>query len=205
MSFTIPLGAQWPLTELAGYGSGQTKAMDDWELLAKASSDRDALEWLFARHKDYVFRLAYGFTSSEEAADDAVQEVFLRLGSGSMKWEPRAKFRTWLYQVTLNVTREMKRQANKELELPETHDEADEHPSVNPAQGLVMRDMLRALDQLPEKQREVVVLRFLEGMTTKETAKILRVTEGTVKTNLHRAVKTLREFYENAQEGDKIS
>lgn len=146
---------------------------------------------LFTRHKDYVYRLAWGFLGSRSLAEDVTQEVFLRLAKGRSRWWPRAKFRTWLYQVTLNTAREFRRRRQRDAQ-PLT-DEALERQTAPDPPTLARADLSRALDLLPQRQREVVVLRFYEGLSTKETARIMRCREGTIKSHLHRALATLRQ------------
>lgn len=166
-------------------------ADDDWRLLTAPCGGEDGLGLLFTRHKDYVYRLAWGFLGSRSLAEDVTQEVFLRLAKGRSRWWPRAKFRTWLYQVTLNTAREFRRRRQRDAQ-PLT-DEALERQTAPDPPTLARADLSRALDLLPQRQREVVVLRFYEGLSTKETARIMRCREGTIKSHLHRALATLRQ------------
>jgi len=155
-----------------------------------------ALDVLFRRHRDYVFRLAWGFTGDGDLAGDVVQEVFLRLIAPSLRWRPRAAFRSWLYRVVLNVSREQRRIGARELTgsgaaLEGRSDEL----SAEEEQRLA--ELGRLLGSLPDRQREVVVLRLIEGMTTRETADVMRCREGTVKAHLHRAIAALRKRLES--------
>ncbi len=158
----------------------------DWQLLKRAARDGSALEQLFVRNRDYVYRLAWGFCGSPDMAEDAVQEVFLRLGGAGLRWRVAARFRTWLYRVTLNVCRELRRKAARGREAPHGSTRA----TVGDA-GLIT-ELQQALDTLPDRQREVVVLRFLQGLSTAETARVMGLRQGTVKAHLHRATHALR-------------
>ncbi|ETW92729.1 MAG: hypothetical protein ETSY1_42380 [Candidatus Entotheonella factor] len=163
---------------------------DDWQLLAAAQAGEGGFDRLFTRHKDYVYRLAWGFTGDHALADDVTQEVFIRLVK-IKRWQPRALFRTWLYKIVLNTSRELRRRHRRETgELPSDH---DERRGVEPAYHQHDHDVAKALMSLPERQREVVVLRFYEELSTKETARIMGCREGTVKTHLHRALMALRD------------
>lgn len=171
------------------------RAQDDWDLLAMAPQDRAALEQLFQRHRHYVFRVAWSLLGEDAAAEDVVQEVFLRLQSGRLRASRRARFTTWFYQVTLNTAREQARKRRRlwgaapaEEALRDTPDAA-----ADPGRLDRLRDLSRALATLPIRQREVVVLRFLEGFDTAETAEILGCRQGTVKAHLHRATLSLRD------------
>lgn len=156
----------------------------DWQLL-----EHD-LPLLFERHKDYVFRLACGFCGDHHLAEDVTQEVFLRIAKGRSRWQRKAQFRTWLYRIVLNTSRELKRRHGWV---------GTEDPTANVTpcrlvhQVNLTRELNRALAILPERQREVVVLRFYEGLTTEETANVMNCRPGTVKSHLHRAVVTLQQ------------
>lgn len=167
---------------------------DDWHLLARAVADPSALTCLYRRHRTYVFRLAWGILNEDAGAEDVVQDVFLRMHQGRLRASPRAKFTTWLYRVAINVAREHARRRRKvwgdaaAADILATHVDA----ASDPARLDRLRDLGQALAALPLRQREVVLLRFLEGFDTAETADILGCRQGTVKAHLHRATRTLR-------------
>ena len=161
---------------------------DDWQLLREP--DGQGLPVLFERHKDYVFRLAYGFCADYHLAEDVTQEVFLRIAKARSRRRPQAQFRTWLYRVVLNTSRELKRRHGRVA----NNDPPDPSHYRSPQQQVALsRDLNRALTALPDRQREVVVLRFYEGLSTEETAAVLNCRPGTVKSHLHRAVATLQQ------------
>ncbi|MEM8934681.1 MAG: RNA polymerase sigma factor [Acidobacteriota bacterium] len=162
-------------------------SLDDWRLLLDGDAP-DRIGLLFERHRDYVYRLAWGFVSDPSLAEDVTQEVFLRLARKRPHWRPRARFTTWLYRVTLNVSRELGRRARKE---PPTTDTVD--PTIS-APDPALADLQVALARLPDRQREAVVLRHLEGLSTRETAQVMGCREGSVKTHLHRALAALRDL-----------
>lgn len=164
----------------------------DWELLA-AGDTRDAFATLFDRHYAYVFRVARALVLVEDTAEDVAQEVFIRAFRNRRKWKANAAFRTLLYQVAVNVSREIMRKRGREeskvarwLRDP-TRLDAREEPSTEPEVALP-----ELLATLPGRQREVVVLRYLERRSVKETASILGCREGTVKAHLHRAMNAMR-------------
>ena len=170
---------------------------DDWALLARASFDRRALQILFERYKDYVYRLACGLLTDQSLADDVVQSVFLRLQEKKFNLQPKAKFTTWLYQFALNISRETGR---KKTTLPAAvyaYAAEPDEVAANDAGNEVINfyDLQKALAQIPQRQREVFILRYLEGFSTRETAQIVACHEGTVKTHLARAVAKLESFF----------
>jgi RNA polymerase sigma-70 factor (ECF subfamily) len=167
---------------------GPPAADPDWALLTA----RDALpfagfETLYRRHRDYVFRLAVALLGSRALAEDATQEVFLRMARGRRRWRPRARFRTWLYKVTLNTCRELSRRSRREAPPSPAVE-----PTVDPASCWLGTDLRRAWGRLPARQREVLVLRYFEELSTAETAAVMGCRQGTVKAHLHRALTALR-------------
>lgn len=170
-------------------GREQLETLDDWSLLSSRAGAA-GLEILFERYRDHVFRLSVGFLGGSGLADDAVQEVFLRLANARRPWfAARAKLGTWLYRTTRNVCRELRRRHRREVSL----EVVPERPSAAGADSAdLLTDLLAALDTLPERQREAVVLRHLEGATTREAAAAMGCREGSVKTHLHRGLAALR-------------
>ncbi|MEO0830001.1 MAG: sigma-70 family RNA polymerase sigma factor, partial [Pseudomonadota bacterium] len=164
-------------------------APNDWDLMAIAGKDPVAVGVLFSRHRHFVFRVAWGLLNEDAAADDVVQDVFLKLSAGRLTAKPKAKFTTWLYGVAINTAREHARKRRRlwgNVSEPVALDAvADDQAGAERLERL--KDLCAGLSHLPLRQREVVVLRFLEGFDTAETAAILGCREGTVKAHLHRA------------------
>lgn len=193
---TEPLsGLTW--ASEAPAGAAQPRRRDDasdWDLLARARSQASAFGVLFERHRDYVFRLAWGFCG-EHAADDVTQEVFTRVLARRRPFLRRARFTTLLYQITLNVAREFRRRDRREGALDELDEKTrarfEQAQTAAPVEA-ELADLGKALATLSPRQREVIVLRRLEGLSTRETAAVLRCREGTVKVHLHRALRALR-------------
>ena len=163
---------------------------DDWQLLTGSDRGLCGLDALFERHKDYVLRLAWGFLGDREPAEDVTQEVFLRLARGRKRFRRRGKLRTLLYQITLNTCREARRSRARAGRLAHSLEDVSHRSAPPPDPRLA--DLSRALDVLSERQREAVVLRFFEGLDTRETARVMGCREGSVKSHLHRAIAALR-------------
>ncbi|MEM7056436.1 MAG: sigma-70 family RNA polymerase sigma factor [Pseudomonadota bacterium] len=178
---------------------------EDWDLLARAPGDDAALGQLFQRHRDYVFRIAWGLLNERALADDVVQEVFLKMRSGRLRAKPRARFTTWLYKVAINTAREQARSRRKMWGDPAAIKalEAVADPATDPTRQDTLNDLGQSLAVLPIRQREVVVMRLLEGFDTAETAEILGCRQGTVKAHLHRATATLKSHLDNRQPKEK--
>ncbi len=168
---------------------------NDWDLLQVASRDDCALSQLFERHRHFVYRLAWGLLQEDHAADDVVQDVFVKIRAGKLRAKPRAKFTTWLYQVAINTAREQSRKRRRFWGAAQAEDVLAETADgrTGPSELELRDDLRRSLAALPIRQREVVLLRFYEGFDTAETAEILGCRKGTVKAHLHRATLKLRE------------
>lgn len=170
---------------------------DDWRLLRTEAGAR-GLEVLFERHRDYVFRVAWGLTGEYSLAEDVTQEVFLRLAHGRQRFRPRAKLRTLLYRITVNTAREIGRRSAAEVALEGAASTAVD-PGATPPPTALLTDLSRALATLPQRQREAVVLRYLEGQSTREAAAAMGCRAGTVKAHLFRGLSALRRVFSAAE------
>jgi len=147
---------------------------------------------LVGTHQQQVLRTAYRLLGRVEDAQDAAQEVFLRLLKNMRRIEgdPRA----WLYRVTVNVCNDRHRRRLIAMEAPA--DLAD--PAPNPERVLEMEERKRlladGLQTLPERERAAVVLRDIEGLSTREVAAILDVEEVTVRSHISTARVKLAKY-----------
>jgi RNA polymerase sigma-70 factor (ECF subfamily) len=157
-----------------------------------------AFDLLVAEFKDKVFRLAFSMLRNEAQAEDAAQDVFLKV------WKALPAFRqggaslsSWVYAITRNTClTELKKRSSRptvSLHDPQMEQAADAIPSLqvsDPESGMEM-DVQTMLAQLPEKYRQVITLFYLEQKAYEETAAMLGIPLGTVKTLLFRAKKEL--------------
>ena len=151
----------------------------------------DALDTLVRRHQDRLFRLAVVWLYQDQFAADVVQEVFLRSIGGLAAFRFRSAPFTWLYRTTRNVCHEYNRRRRTEPLAIEPDD-----PSPGVEQQVAGQDAARQvrtmLAGLPERQREVVLLRVFEDLSVRDTARAMGCREGTVKALLHKATARLR-------------
>jgi RNA polymerase sigma-70 factor, ECF subfamily len=157
--------------------------------------DRDQLAWaqIVARFKRRVFNVAYKFTGRHGDAEDLTQEVFMRVFRSLDKFNRGANFGTWLTSVARNHCIDHYRATRREREVlvdDLTHCETTTAPTDNPQHLVEDRDrsglVRRALDRLPAKLREAVVLRDLTELSYQEMAQQLGLPEGTVKSRINR-------------------
>jgi RNA polymerase sigma-70 factor (ECF subfamily) len=150
-----------------------------------------AFNVLYRRHREFVLRVALRLTADRELAADALQEVFTYLlrqfpppGPGL---ELRARLTTYLYPVARHSTLTLLRKARR-------FSTAEQEPDSLPAPAESDTDDLdRLLATLPQPQREILSLRFVDDLALDDIARALAIPLGTVKSRLHLAIKALRE------------
>jgi RNA polymerase sigma-70 factor (ECF subfamily) len=176
--------------------------VSDRDLMVRlAAGDRDALAPLMERHYQRVYRIALSYLRHPDDALDTVQETFVKAFQKADRWDGSTGAGPWLSRVAVNQSidrwrRNRRRQATFTPLVDGDHDESLADTSPDPdrrVQGRETRDRLaRALDQLPEKHRAVVVLRHYHEMSLEEIAQTLGMRLGTVKSSLHRALGRMR-------------
>jgi RNA polymerase sigma-70 factor (ECF subfamily) len=156
---------------------------------AKAG-DREAFEALVIEHERRVLRTALRLLGRMDLAQDAAQEVFLRLHKYLARFDDERELAPWLYQMLVNVCHDVRRRSfpGGTVALDDVAEPVDEGAARAVEAGLEreQRRMLvaRALESLPPKERAVVVLRDIEGRSTREVADIVGSTEATVRSHL---------------------
>ena len=165
--------------------------LSDSELVKQyQKGNAEAFEVFVMRHQDQLYRVCMAWLGDAALAEDAVQETFLRSYRGLTKFRFQAAPTTWINRVCRNVCAElMRRQRRLALvdDLPET--------VATQSMNTQLPDYLcEVLDALPQRQKEVVVLRLLEDFSVRDTAVILRCRQGTVKAHLAKAVANLRKL-----------
>ena len=169
---------------------------DEVLLIKRAKQgDHEAFRYLVERHMKQAYDVAFGFMNDHHHAEEVTQEGFVRAYRSLQKFRGDAGFGTWLYRIIVNLSLNKLRQSKRRLER-EFSASMDGLPSVATTtpvdQGLLSDHIERALHKLSTLQRAVVVLRHIEGLSTKQVSGILQCSEGTVKTHLFRGLKKLR-------------
>jgi RNA polymerase sigma-70 factor (ECF subfamily) len=164
-------------------------AASDEELMVQvqAGSER-ALEALVERWRGPLFGFLQRRAGGPDA-DDLFQETWLRVVRARRRFDPRRRFSTWLFQIANNLCRDRFRRAGAAARGREALRDAP--PDAGP--GVEIRlDLARRLAALPERLREVLVLRYYRDLGEREIAELLEIPPGTVKSRLHAAVRALR-------------
>lgn len=163
------------------------------DIRAAAAGNRLAQSALVTRHMPRVYALAYRMLSDAALAEDITQEVFLRAWKVLPDWEPRAQFSTWLHRVTLNLCRDQYRKRREQTmdELPERID-PDLRPDERLDQSQRTGRLMRAIESLPDRQREALVLCALEGHTNIAAADIMGISVEAMESLLARGRRKLK-------------
>jgi RNA polymerase sigma-70 factor (ECF subfamily) len=166
----------------------------EWVRLAQ-SGDRGAFAHLVRRYQAGVYRFIFRMLESHEEALELTQETFIKAWQALGQWQPQAQFRTWIFRIASNTAMDTLRR-RKIVEMVPLEDDYDAPTqSAGPELQLQSRQRLRALESalaaLPPEQREVILLREIEGLSYGEIGAALNLQEGTVKSRLARAREAL--------------
>jgi RNA polymerase sigma-70 factor (ECF subfamily) len=183
----------------------KTKGPGDERLVRLAKKgDSQAFGKLMLRYENKIYRLARRMTQTDEDAEDVLQEAFVRAFRKLATFKERSKFSTWLYRITVNLAlMKLRRRKLSTVSLSEPVTTEDstiqrdiENGSSDPLERLVEMESVEILDraiaELPPRYRAVFVLRHVEGLSTQETARVLKIKVPAVKSRLHRARRALR-------------
>jgi RNA polymerase sigma factor (sigma-70 family) len=175
------------------------RPLDDNELVRRAlAGDAGAYEELVARYQELAYRVAYVLAGDAEAARDAAQSAFIKAFFSLNRFRQDAPFRPWLLKIVANEARNQRRstwrRSHHELQLAEGPPPVDSAQSPEGA-ALVREEreaLLRAVNALSDKDRQVIVYRYFLDLNESEMAAIMRCPKGTVKSRLSRALSRLR-------------
>lgn len=166
----------------------------DETLVALAiGGDRSAFSELCSRHYDFIYRTACKWLGRRQDAEDIAQEVCVKLATAIRSFDGRSAFTSWLYRVTLNAVRDSQRSHSRRGRY---HDRLAE---VHPVEALpdqedaaATRELWAAVRDLPNQQRDAVLLVYAEELSHAEAGAIMGCKEATVSWHIHEAKKTLR-------------
>jgi RNA polymerase sigma-70 factor (ECF subfamily) len=184
-------------TESAKSAESEAAREHDSALLKRVQADDlDAFKEFFARYRNPIYRTAYGLTGDRQAAEEILQDTFARA------YQRRHALRTdvsplpWLHRVSLNLcySRLSRRRLDSRPIQPEEGSLPDDRPLPSEhAEQAELRQIVRdGIAALPEKHQSVVVLYYLQRLSLLETAEVLGIQLGTVKSRLHYALRGLR-------------
>ncbi|MBZ9684055.1 MULTISPECIES: RNA polymerase sigma factor [unclassified Mesorhizobium] len=174
----------------------------DAELIGRAKGgDRGAFGKLLERHYDFVYRAAYRWCGRKADAEDIAQEVCVRLGKAIRDYRGGGAFTTWLYTMTMNAARDTMRKTQRETVKTAAYGVHALISSEGPAEGEDPTGALwAAVRQLPDKQRDAVMLVYGEGLSHAAAAEAMAISETTVSWHIHEAKKRLKTLMRSAGE-----
>ncbi len=168
------------------------------------NGDQAAFAQLVTAYEGKIYNLALRYLGNQEDAMDASQEVFLRMFRFLDGFQEDSTFSTWLYRIGVNVCKDLLSRRTKRAEQPLEFPDEEEYSRpvdipddrYDPEQ-IIQKTELRqtlsdAISQLPEPQREMIILRDIHGLSYEEIAEALYLESGTVKSRLFRARENLR-------------
>ena len=181
--------------------SPENQAIELELMRAVAAGDAAAVGRLHDRFGSLVYRMAYQALPRKEEADDAVQEIFVRLWRTAGRYDPsRAALVTWVMLISRRYLVDRLRRAKASLKTGSLDERQSmpEHPAEDVLAGKSERDerfglLMKKIDKLPELQRTVVTRAYLNGQTLRQIGEEMNTPLGTIKPALSRALVRLRE------------
>jgi len=204
----VPKGVAAQAAAIPATLIGRTRAEEDRELVRRAQGGSEpAFEELIRRHQQRVFALVGGILRRREDVEDVAQQIFLKAFLSLKRFDQRSAFSTWLYKISVNECWDYLRK-KKVRPLVYESDLSEEQvsrldgivsqgrPPESPSTGAEVRELLeRMLEKLPEQDRQLLLLKEVEGFSVEELADILDLNVNTVKVRLFRARGRIMEHY----------
>lgn len=178
------------------------KTKSDEELMLEyAGGNSDAFDELFRRYGQKIYNLFLRNLGDMEISQDLLQECFMRMTVARHRYQPRKAFSNWIITIALNLLRDKYRQSKrrKNLFVSNTLDEGRDFPENSQAgadttaEKAQMRETVeKALNSLPEEQREVIVLNKYHGLSFSEIGEILKISPQAARQKAYRGIQNLR-------------
>lgn len=182
--------------------------MDELLLKKAQQGDPQAFESLMSDLESLVWRVCWHYTGDRENASDCGQEAMIRIWRNLGTFRFECSFETWVYRICANCSLDFLRRSGKRTALPlealaeEGYDPPDPSPGVE--ERAIQNDeharLREAIRQLPEEQRDALVLTQLEGHSYQDAARLLETSEGTVKSRVNRARARLKQLFSGGAE-----
>jgi RNA polymerase sigma-70 factor (ECF subfamily) len=192
--------------------------ISDQELVGRLQEgDEQAFEILLNRYEEMIRRHLWRYVRDEAAAQDLLQEVFVRVWTRSAQWDGRGSFKAWLYRIATNMAlnhlRTVRRRREEPLVIADSWDDDDDDssipawmidasalgPDVAAEMAEERRTLRRLIDGLPDGKREVFRLVHEMEMSMRDAAAVLEIPEGTVKSRLYYARKELANVWNHTE------
>jgi RNA polymerase sigma-70 factor (ECF subfamily) len=179
-------------------GKETTKKVVAPEVVRRArDGDADAFGIIVETYRDRLFGLALGIVRNRAAAEDVVQEAFVKAYRNLNRFRGDSSVYTWLYRIAVNTAHNHLRRERRTgkvdfEEVAPVIAAKDPNPADRAADSELGEAIDGAIQRLPRRQREVFILHYFERMTHREIAEVLGVTEGAVKASFFHAIQKLK-------------
>jgi len=185
------------------------KLSDEELMVMFAAGTTKAFDILYERYRDRIYGFAMTCLHSSHDAEDAVQDIFLRVARSAARYEPDNKFKAWIFMIAINRIRTIVSRESRQIEKMKQAKtlyfnlEQAKQSSEHISRQLIARDQLKQLlGTLPADMRAMLLLKELEGMNTRTIAEIMGVTQENVRVRIHRARKKLRNYLDMEVKGE---
>jgi len=175
--------------------------MTDEELMLECQKDNlEALNLLFRKYEKRIYNFSLRFVGDRMTAEEVTLDTFMRAYRARKRYQPTARFSTWIYSIARNLCRDFSKAKSKDEVISESVYELNlvAEPQSNPdemaLEGELKQKVIEAINLLPQKQKEVILMSYYEGFTYPEIASILRCSPASVKMAAHRAYLKLRKL-----------
>lgn len=189
---------KWGVISRVRFVDGDTSEPSDTteHLIERVKAgDAKAFEQLISEHYRFIYKTAFRWLGHKSDAEDVTQSVCIRLVDAITRFDGRSKFTSWLYSVTLNAVRDLQRSHQRHgKHIQAVSHVAREEIDASQEDDLRVNDIWRIVRQLPEKQRDAVMLVFGEQLSQAEAAVIMGCKEVTVSWHIHNARKSLKDL-----------
>lgn len=169
--------------------------MEDKELIYKIQhGEKELLEVLIQNYYDDIYRLCYYKIGNASISYDLTQETFLKLIKYIGNYKDRGKFKSYLIAIAINVCNTYFDKNNRNLEELDSNQSYDQNTS-NELERIDKKDIVvQALNKLPKKQKEVIILKYYEDLKIRDIAKILDEKVPTIKSRLKQGLERMRGY-----------
>lgn len=179
-----------------------TAPTNDTELLGRVvDGDHDAFNDIMRLHEDRVFSVCLRIMGNRDEALDATQDAFLTVFRKARQFKGKSSLGTWIYRIAVNTCYDHLRKAKRRPSqpMPDYLDPADDNAQAIVDSAGLRPDIEKALGEIPIEYRAAVVLSDIEGMSMPETAEVLGIPVGTVKSRVFRGRRLLAEELGNRE------
>lgn len=167
--------------------------------------ENQIFERLYLEHANLVFNLCFNYLKNTEEAEEATQDVFIKVHQNYINFDGKSSVKTWIYRISVNLCLDRLKAKNRKKRLARIksifsqdtgeliHDPSTfEHPGALLEDKEAVAEVFRAMEELPDTQKTAIILKSLEGLNQKEISEVMGITEKAVESLLVRARKKIK-------------